>query len=204
MHSFWFFILASIGASLAPGPDNLYVLTLGMGNRRRQALAAAWGMISGILVHTTLAAFGISSLFAASPLLFTILKIAGSGYLFYLAYHCWKDRNRSLDLVTQESDSGIGKMFLRGFLMNVLNPKVLLFFLAFLPQFVDYSLGKVSHQMFILGITFMAQALVIFTLIALLASIFGKRLRQNQVLQKWISIATSILFTIVALNLLVL
>jgi threonine/homoserine/homoserine lactone efflux protein len=126
-----YFLGASIALSLAPGPDNIFVLTQGIARGRKAAIVTALGMCSGVSVHTTAAAFGISALFYSSLFAFNVIKYAGAAYLLYLAYRTL--RERSAIRLAKADDRPVAALFKRGFIMNVLNPKVAMFFLAFLP-----------------------------------------------------------------------
>ena len=166
------FLGASIALTLAPGPDNLFVLTQGIARGRKPAIVTALGMCSGVSVHTTAAAFGISAIFYASALAFTLVKTAGAAYLLYLAYKTVK--NRSAIHLANADDRSPAELFKRGFIMNVLNPKVALFFLAFLPQFVSPASNHVPLQMLLLGLIFMVQASIIFSIIGYCAGSIGR------------------------------
>jgi threonine/homoserine/homoserine lactone efflux protein len=146
--------------TIAPGPDNLFILAQGITRGRKPAIVTALGMCSGVSVHTLAAALGISALFYSSALAFTLLKAAGAAYLFYLAWKTFRDSGGLRPAKPLELPAGA--LFRRGFLMNVLNPKVALFFLAFLPQFVSRDSGSIPAQMLLLGLLFMAQAVVLF------------------------------------------
>jgi len=166
-----YFLGASIALTLAPGPDNIFVMTQGIARGRRPAIITALGMCSGVSVHTTAAAFGISALFYSSALAFNLVKYAGAAYLLYLAFRTLQER--SAVRLSQADDRPATALFRRGFIMNVLNPKVALFFLAFLPQFVTPAAGHVPLQMLLLGLIFMVQAIVIFCLIGYFAGSIG-------------------------------
>jgi threonine/homoserine/homoserine lactone efflux protein len=158
-----YFLGVSMALTIAPGPDNIFVMTQGITRGRKPAMVTALGMCSGVSVHTTAAAFGISALFFSSVLAFNLVKYAGAAYLLYLAYMTMKERS-SVRLAAGD-DRPLSDLFKRGFIMNVLNPKVALFFLAFLPQFVSPAAGSVPLQMLLLGLIFMLQAVVIFCVI---------------------------------------
>ena len=158
-----YFLGVSMALTIAPVPDNIFVMTQGITRGRKQAMVTALGMCSGVSVHTTAAAFGISALFYSSVLAFNIVKYAGAAYLLYLAYMTMKERS-SVRLAAGD-DRPLSALFKRGFIMNVLNPKVALFFLAFLPQFVSPASGSVPLQMLLLGLIFMLQAVIIFCVI---------------------------------------
>jgi threonine/homoserine/homoserine lactone efflux protein len=165
------FLGASVALTLAPGPDNLFVLTQGIARGRKAAIVTALGMCSGISVHTTAAAFGISALFYSSAVAFNLVKYAGAAYLLYLAFRTLRERS-SVRLSKADERPPIA-LFKRGFIMNVLNPKVAMFFLAFLPQFVSPKADYFALQMLLLGFIFMAQAVIIFTLIGFFSGSIG-------------------------------
>jgi len=166
-----YFLGASIALTIAPGPDNIFVITQGIARGRRAAIVTALGMCSGISVHTTAAALGISALFYSSVVAFNVVKYAGAGYLLYLAYRTLKEK--SLVKLDGAVDLPAASLFRRGFIMNVLNPKVALFFLAFLPQFVTQGGKYIPVQMLALGFIFMVQAIVIFCFIGYFAGSIG-------------------------------
>jgi len=165
------FLGASVLLSLAPGPDNIFVLTQGIARGRKAALASACGMVSGVSVHTTAAAFGVSAVFYSSALAFNLVKYAGAAYLLFLAYKTLRSSSTLQLGSTAEGDGWA--LFKRGFIMNVLNPKVAMFFLAFLPQFISPTARYFPLQMLFLGFTFMVQALVVFGLIGLFSGTIG-------------------------------
>ncbi len=166
--------------TIVPGPDNILVVTQGVARGRRAAVVTAWGMCSGITVHTLAAAAGISALFYSSAVAFRVVKYAGALYLLYLAWKMLRERDALTISVTGAGFApSLSALYRRGFIMNVLNPKVALFFLAFLPQFTVREAGNVPLQMALLGFVFMAQALVIFTLIGLFSGTVGVWLRQR-------------------------
>jgi threonine/homoserine/homoserine lactone efflux protein len=153
------YLAACVVLTVAPGPDNILVVSLGLARGRRPAVLAAWGMVSGVLVHTTAAALGVSAVAA---------------YLAWLAWRILRERGGGPQAAADHAPVGAWALYRRGFLMNVLNPKVALFFLAFLPQFVHPDAATpVPVQMIALGLVFMAQALVIFTLFGLFAGVLG-------------------------------
>lgn len=165
------YILAVAALSLAPGPDNLYVVSQGVAYGRRVALFTAWGMCSGLLVHTSAAAVGLSALFYSSALLFRAVQWAGAGYLLWLAVVTVMRRGGFHE--PPAAPARAAASWRRGFLMNLLNPKVGIFFLAFLPQFTVPALGRLWLQMLLLGGIFFAVAILIFSLIALTAGSLG-------------------------------
>jgi threonine/homoserine/homoserine lactone efflux protein len=150
---FALFVAVSWAVIVAPGPDMLYVLTRGMTHGRRAGVISAVGVIGGILVHTTAAALGITLIFQTSASAFLIVKYIGGIYLIYLGVKTWMDRS-TFNLETSTSGASSRVLFWQGVLSNLLNPKIALFFLAFLPQFVDKGSSQVPLQMAILGLTF--------------------------------------------------
>ena len=194
-----YFLGASMALTIAPGPDNLFVLSQGIARGRKPAIVTALGMCSGVSVHSTAAAFGISAIFYASALAFTLVKTAGAAYLLYLA---WKTiRNRSAIHLGNTDELGNVALFKRGFIMNVLNPKVALFFLAFLPQFVNPASGHVPLQMLLLGLIFMVQASIIFSAIGYGAGSIGRFLLARPRLARQFDWLTAAVFAILGIRL---
>lgn len=185
------FLLASIALTLSPGPDIIYVLTQSISNGKKYGIATAAGLVSGILVHTTLIALGISALIQQSEALFLGIKIAGASYLLWIAYQVYKAPD-TIELSThQNTKKSLFSLVKQGFIMNVLNPKVTLFFLAFFPGFIDEQAGKVTQQIYVLGFVFMMQAFVIFTLVSIVADQLTVMIRNNKtfaVFLKWFQI----------------
>jgi len=166
------FLGASMALTIAPGPDNIFVITQGISRGRRAAIVTALGMCSGISVHTLAAAAGVSAVFYASAVAFHVVKYAGAAYLLYLAAKAILEQSAVAARRVEGAATGLA-LFRRGFIMNVLNPKVALFFLAFLPQFTASTAGSVGVQMVALGLIFMVQAIVIFTTIGFFSGSVG-------------------------------
>ena len=166
------FLGASMALTIAPGPDNIFVITQGISRGRRAAIVTALGMCSGISVHTLAAAAGVSAVFYASAVAFHVVKYAGAAYLLYLAAKAILEQSAVAARRVEGTATGLA-LFRRGFIMNVLNPKVALFFLAFLPQFTASTAGSVGVQMVALGLIFMVQAIVIFTTIGFFSGSVG-------------------------------
>lgn len=166
------FVTASTLLALAPGPDILFVLTQSMSKGSRSGIVIALGLCSGLIFHTTAVALGVAVIFQTSIVAFTILKVVGAAYLLYLAFMAFKDASKS-KLETQKTTLSFVALYKRGILMNITNPKVSIFFLAFLPQFTHPEMGNVTVQIFTLGALFMLSALVVFTLVSLLAAQVG-------------------------------
>jgi threonine/homoserine/homoserine lactone efflux protein len=150
---FTLFIAVSWALILAPGPDMLYVITRGITHGRKAGMLSAVGVICGILIHTTAAALGLTLIFQTSALAFTIVKYLGAMYLIYLGIKAWKDKN-TFHIQAPAFAVSSHRLFWQGVLSNVLNPKIAIFFLAFLPQFVDKGSRQVTFQLIFLGLTF--------------------------------------------------
>jgi len=154
--------------TIMPGPDIIYVLVQSITNGKKHGIATTLGLVSGILVHTSLVAFGVSALIKQSDNIYFIIKLFGAIYLLYLAYLSYKSESQlTLDKVSK--NKSLLKLFKQGFIMNVLNPKVSLFFLAFFPGFLYSTTQNTIIQFYVLGLLFMFQALLIFGTVALLS-----------------------------------
>ncbi|MBQ4278540.1 MAG: LysE family translocator [Rikenellaceae bacterium] len=168
------FIATSSVLTLMPGPDILYVLAQSLVSGRRAGIAVALGLSSGLLVHTTAAALGLSLLIARSPTLFNIIKYAGIAYLLYMG---WKSlRERTTPAGSAVTAAPARSLYKTGITMNLLNPKIIVFFLALFPQFLDRHSATPTSDIFILGGTFALIAVTIFTAVALLAGFISSRL----------------------------
>jgi threonine/homoserine/homoserine lactone efflux protein len=150
---FALFIGVSWALIISPGPDMIYVISRGMAHGRRAGILSAIGVVCGILVHTTAAALGLTLILQTSAFAFLIVKFIGAAYLLYLGVKAWQDKS-TFSLQASAPAAKSGALFWQGVLSNVLNPKIAIFFLAFLPQFVDKGSSHVTWQMIILGITF--------------------------------------------------
>ena len=164
--------------TIMPGPDIIYVLVQSITNGKKYGIVTALGLVSGIMVHTTLVAFGVSALLKQSETLFFIIKLLGACYLLYLAYLSYKATDEVL-LDSNVEKKGLVKLFQQGFIMNVLNPKVSIFFLAFFPGFLFSDSLSTVTQFYILGGLFMLQALFIFSLVSILSGSFAQYLQQH-------------------------
>lgn len=183
------FLIASVALTLMPGPDNIFVLTESISGGKKKGVSLALGLSSGIIVHTAFAATGVSLLIQSSSLAFDIIKYFGAGYLIYIAYKSAIEKKvSSKDATTLPN--GFFKQFKTGFLMNVLNPKVTLFFVAFLPSFITKEGINVTLQMFVLGSMFMLQAFVLFSMIALLSGSLASYLASDKfwIITKWLKV----------------
>lgn len=181
---------ATILLALSPGPDNIYVLTQSLANGVKSGIATTAGLITGCIFHTTLIAFGVSALIVASPQLFLYIKIVGALYLLYLAYKVYRSQGR-IEIAASHSKSSLGRLYKQGIIMNLLNPKVMIFFLAFFPAFLWEPEGNTVSQFYILGVVFMLVSFLIFSSIAVLAGYISKFLKEGNslgVILKWLQV----------------
>lgn len=185
------FVISSVLLAITPGPDNIFVLTLSISNGVKSGLVTVAGLISGCLVHTTLLAFGVSEIIKRSDTIFFGIKLFGASYLLYLAFVVFRS-DASIKLNGKNnSKKESSKLFWKGFLMNVLNPKVTIFFLAFFPGFLFSNELNTVVQFYLLGILFMFSAFVVFSAIALLAGSISKYILAHPkvgVYLKWLQI----------------
>jgi len=161
-----------------PGPDIIYVLIQSVSNGKKFGIATSLGLVSGIIIHTSLVAFGVSAILKQSESIYFIIKSLGAFYLLYLAFLSYKSSEEVL-LETKAEKKGLLKLFKQGFIMNVLNPKVSIFFLAFFPGFLFSSTQNTVIQFYVLGILFMLQALLIFGAVSLLSGNFAHYLKAH-------------------------
>ncbi|MDO9596828.1 MAG: LysE family translocator [Azoarcus sp.] len=189
------FLTVSVLITLAPGPDNLMVLAHSLARGRSAGLGIALGCALGCFTHTLWAALGVTTLLAASPDLFMALKLAGAAYLAWLGVQAL--RNAAIANVTSVAESR-HQAWLRdvkkGFIANAINPKVALFFLAFLPQFAAPEQGDVTTQMIVLGLAFALQTTVIFGTVALTAASIGRTLARHGRTGVWLDRVAGIIF----------
>ncbi|RRQ22641.1 LysE family translocator [Thiohalobacter thiocyanaticus] len=196
------FSAASVLLGLAPGPDNLFVLTQSALYGARAGLQVVLGLCTGLLVHTALVALGVAALLLASPLAFALLRLAGALYLLYLAWQSFTAAAAPVPAGGQSSLLSGGQLYRRGIIMNLTNPKVSLFFLAFLPQFVAPEYGRVDLQVGLLGALFILATLLVFGAVALMAGRLGEWLSRSVRTQRWLHRLAGGVFVLLALRLL--
>lgn len=188
------FIGSAILLILAPGPDIIFTLTQGITKGRKTALLTAMGLTLGNSVHTVAAALGLSIIFKTSAVAFTVFKTFGAVYLFFLAYKSIKHRKDPLVINKEDNKTNDKMILMRGFLMNVLNPKVALFYLAFLPQFVNHENGNIAIQMIVLGLIFMILTAILFSLVAFFSGFFGDWIQKRPRFSEYMNIIASTVF----------
>jgi threonine/homoserine/homoserine lactone efflux protein len=190
------FLLAAALVTLAPGPDNLSVLSLGLSRGRRAGVGFGLGCALGCFTHTVWASLGVTALIAASETAFQVLKFAGAAYLLWLGWQALRSPGTKFAAAAgAQTDPTPFRVYLRrGFIANAVNPKVALFFLAFLPQFVDAAGGRAAAQTAALGTLFALQTVVIFGALGWYAGAIGAWLRTRARVGLWLDRATGVLF----------
>lgn len=195
------FIFTSALLALAPGPDNIFVLTQSALYGKRSGILITLGLCTGLVFHTCLVAFGVATIIQTSDWALSALKVIGALYLVYLAWQMLNSQTEELsgkDVVLSDTN-----LYLRGIVMNVTNPKVSIFFLAFLPQFASSNYGAITPQIILLGTIFGAVSLFIFSGISILASKLGDLLKRKPNAQVYLSRMTALIFVVLAFNLLI-
>ncbi|MDN3724914.1 LysE family translocator [Aequorivita sp. SDUM287046] len=184
------FSIATLALAISPGPDNIYVLTQSLVNGTKSGIATTAGLISGCIVHTTLLAFGVSAIITTSEELFYGIKVLGACYLLYLAYKVYKS-DEHISLAENAPKKSYLQLFNTGVIMNLLNPKVMIFFLAFFPGFLWNKEGNTVLQFYVLGLVFMAISFFTFSTISLAAGRISTLLlnwKDMGIVLKWLQI----------------
>jgi len=194
------FFAASVALALSPGPDNLFVLTQSALYGRSAGLLVTIGLCTGLIAHTGAVALGVAAIFATSAVAFTVLKVCGAAYLLWLAWGAFRATPADLDSGAHSGLTG-AQLYRRGIIMNVTNPKVAIFFLAFLPQFADPERGSLPLQIALLGGLFMLAALLIFGAIAISAGYLGEWLRRSDRAQVMLNRLAGVVFVGLAVRL---
>jgi threonine/homoserine/homoserine lactone efflux protein len=170
IHDYWLFVATGVVLNLTPGQDTLYILGSSVAYGRRIGVASALGVSAGCVVHTLAVALGISAILTASATAFTAVKMLGAAYLIYLGIHAMASRADSISPLQHRGSASTRLALGRGILTNVLNPKVALFFLALLPQFIDSDSPTKISAFLVLGLTFVATGTVWCLILAVVAS----------------------------------
>lgn len=197
----WGFISAAVLLTLMPGPDILFVITQSITRGRKAGIIFAGGLCTGLIVHVTAVSVGVSFLLMSSPVAFAVLKFTGAAYLFYLGIKTFLAR-RENPFILEKTTAIHGKLYRKGILMNILNPKVILFFLAFFPQFVDYEAGHPVSRMLVLGLIFMLQAFLIFSMVSILAGHLAGRLMREPKIALGMNIAEALIYVAIGVSIL--
>lgn len=189
------FVFAALALAISPGPDNIYVLLQSLVHGTRFGIATALGLVSGCLIHTSLVAFGVSTLIKNNENLFFGIKLLGALYLLYLAYKVYKSPSEISFDTSTVSKKTEWQLIKQGFIMNILNPKVSLFFLSFFPGFLFSNTLSELTQFYTLGGLFMLSAFVVFSLLALLSGKISNYIKSNTSvghILKWLQIVVFI------------
>lgn len=194
------FFSVSVLLALTPGPDNVFVLLQSAMRGRLAGMLVVLGLCTGLLVHTTAVALGLAALFAASALAFAILKFIGAAYLVYLAWQAFRAPAGVAGGGKEERMSN-RQMYARGIIMNLTNPKVAIFFLAFLPQFANPHSGNLVLQMLWLGGVFIVATLLVFGAIAYFSGAFGAALNRSVRAQRMLNRLAGLVFIGLAVRL---
>lgn len=195
------FFLVAIVLGFTPGPDNTFVLMQSITRGKRAGMLVVAGLGVGICMHTLAVALGLAAVFAASESAFTVLKVIGAAYLAYLAWQALRVPAGPFEEIGASSASVMG-LFGRGIVMNLTNPKVLFFFLAFLPQFVEPQAGPVAVQIVWFGLWFIVATVLTFGTVALLAGAIGNLLRRSARAQLYLNRLCAVVFAGLAVRLL--
>jgi threonine/homoserine/homoserine lactone efflux protein len=172
------FIVSSIALLVVPGPAVLYIVTRSLSQGRGAGLASMAGVNAGALTHTLAAALGLSAILVSSALAFSVVKYVGAAYLVFIGVQQFLSKKGALENIELKRDS-LSRIFTQGYIVSLFNPKLALFFFAFLPQFVDARHGSVTAQMLVLGLTFVTLAAISDGTYAMLSSSLGRWLNRN-------------------------
>ena len=197
------FLLTAVMLTATPGPDNLMVLSVGMSKGRRSGIAFGLGCALGCLSHTLLAVIGVGALIAASPMAFTALKWVGGAYLVWLGIQALRHAGAVRIASDEAAAQSLRRYFAKGLFANAINPKVVLFFLSFLPQFVDASRGGTPWQLGLLGLLFTAQSAVLFGLLGYFSGGIGAWLNRKPSVGQWLDRLAGTVFIALGLRMIV-
>ena len=197
------FLAAAVLITVSPGPDNLMVLGFGMSRGRAAGIAFGLGCGFGCLSHTVLAALGVSALIAASPAAFLALRIGGGLYLVWLGIRALRSSGQVRVAAMRGADEPLSRLFAKGLLANAINPKVVLFFLSFLPQFVVAERGHVGWQTAQLGVAFTAQAALLFALLGYFSGSVGQWLQRHARAGAWLDRLAGTIFVALGVRMIV-
>jgi threonine/homoserine/homoserine lactone efflux protein len=201
IHDFGLFLAAGVLLNLTPGPDTVYILGRSIAHGRRAGVASAFGICVGSIFHTCAAAFGLSAFLATSAWAFSAVKLAGAAYLIFLGIRALLRTDHDVHVPAKLEQSDQAAAFRQGVLTNILNPKVALFFLAFLPQFIDSATPSKMAAFLTLGLTFVTTGTIWCLVLAWFAATFSTRLRGNATVAALLNRAVGSLFIFLGLRL---
>jgi len=194
IHDLWIFVASGIVVNITPGPDTLYIVGRSISQGRRAGVLSVLGISSGILIHTLAASIGLSALLAQSATAFAAVRSAGAAYLIYLGVKLLIARDEQTAATTQSPAAGSWAIYRQGFFTNLLNPKVALFFLAFLPQFVDAHSPSRTAGFLVLGLMFVLSGTIWCLGLAWFAAAASKRLRERRASGRWLNRVSGVVF----------
>ena len=193
VNNFYWFLTVSILINLAPGPDMIYTAARSLAQGARAGIFSAIGIFAGCLVHISAAVFGLSTIINDSVFLFSIIKYAGAAYLVYLGIKAFFEKGTLNPANESQANPSLKKIFFQGMVTNILNPKVALFFLSFLPQFIDPSSGHIKEQIAFLGLWFDVQGMIVLILVAMITGLLKKVLLKKTDIWQWQQKATGLI-----------
>ncbi len=200
--NFWAFVLAGILLNITPGVDTMYILGRSISQGKKSGVVSALGIASGAFLHCLFAALGLSILLAKSALAFSFVKYAGAAYLIYLGIKSLRSKSIPPELLEESKTTQYhSKVYLSGVLTNLLNPKVALFFLAFLPQFIDPNYATSALPFLILGLTFVTTGTIWCLLLAVFSARMASRIRKYPKVKTWLDKTTGVLFIFLGIQL---
>ena len=200
---FFGFLAAAVLITVSPGPDNMMVLAFGVSRGRTRGIVFGLGCALGCLSHTALAALGVSALIAASPMAFMGLKIVGGLYLVWLGIQALRSSGGMRMVEADPAENSLLRLFAKGLLANAINPKVIIFFLSFLPQFVLAERGSVGWQTAQLGLLFTVQAAVLFASLGYFSGVVGQWLQRHAHVGNWLDRLAGTVFIALGMRLLI-
>ena len=198
--NFQLFIVTSIIIIIAPGPDFIYVTTRGISDGNKAGVISAFGISVGLLIHTLFAAFGLSAIIQASRLAYSIIKYLGAGYLIFIGVRALISKNKNDEFKNNRTYKN-GNIFKQGILTNVFNPKAIVTFMAFLPQFVSVNISHPITQFTILGLILSTIAIIWFGFVGYFAGIFGSIIKRNSIIQNGIKYISGSVMILLGLRL---
>ena len=201
IENYWIFIISGILLNLTPGSDTIYILSRSIAQGKKAGIISVFGISSGIIVHTLFASFGLSLILVNSKITFNIVKYAGAAYLVYLGIKSIRTRSNQDLLENSKADSMV-KIYFQGLITNLLNPKVALFFLAYLPQFINTNNNYGPIPFLILGLTFVTTATIWTFILAVFSSTMSKKIRNNKLFSSYLQKLSGVIFIGLGVNLL--
>jgi threonine/homoserine/homoserine lactone efflux protein len=198
--NFQLFIISSMIIIIAPGPDFIYVTTRGISEGNKAGVISAIGISAGLLIHTLFAAFGLSAIIQASRTAYTIIKYLGAGYLIFIGIKAIISKNKIVELKTDTTYKN-GNIFRQGMLTNIFNPKAIVTFMAFLPQFVNANISHPITQFTLLGLILSTMAIIWFGFVGYFAGLFGAIIKRNNIIQNGIKYLSGSIMILLGLRL---